>query len=279
MNYAKLVVTVIATTGIFLQGCKSSESSGTSVGSADGETSTSTPTGPSPSPTPDAEPTPVPTPLPPTACLDAYGISRVEGAVWEADPAPSLAYVCPNPDDGEIPMIEEASYKCHDGVIARVVHKRIPNPEFVSCPQPKLVASVVAPSGSSSSGQAATSSIKIESGNLNALTYQCNNLVSGNASQSGSVAENGSFTPSAAEDLTCVIKGSATTGRTFEVSVTNITDCGNKIKVNGRCEDFACTSLVAIAPNANGILDVPVRSSNGKCYAYKLMDAIANSTS
>jgi len=79
-------------------------------------------------------------------------------------------------------------------------------------------------------------------------------------------------------DLLCEATGSNTTypalapiKSTVQVQV----NCGNRLKENGRCVDFKCISVVELSEAQ--LLDVPARTANGACYAYKIMSSIARS--
>lgn len=116
---------------------------------------------------------------------------------------------------------------------------------------------------------------------LENITYMCQDKLTGQILSSGQIKSSGStFDIIVNQDITCeasgTVQGSVDTLRdSAEVSV----NCANRIKntSQNRCEDFSCKKIVTMTDN--DLDNVPARDQNGICYAFKVMDKIANGPS
>lgn len=132
-----------------------------------------------------------------------------------------------------------------------------------------------------------TSDILIKYKNLTKINYLCqdknktNNFLSGSIQLQNSEGAHSLKTAPISADVYCVFSGESAAATTNPVVKTDLAielNCMNKIKnESGRCEDFKCLKVQALS--LNELTNVPARTSEGICYAVKLMSAIANSNS
>ena len=157
----------------------------------------------------------------------------------------------------------------------------VPTPAATPVPNPSIATLSVTPSPAVVP-KGANTQIQITYTNLTNLTYQCfdtagNSLVKGSLDLSTS----SSLPLPIDQDTKCSFIGS----NVQNPNIANVSaqtsiavDCGSQVKnSSGKCEDFACQSVVAIT--SDQLTQVPARTSDGICYSYKLMSAIANSSS
>ena len=124
--------------------------------------------------------------------------------------------------------------------------------------------------------------IQVTSSNFTTASYQCFDS-SGNSLIKGTMdlTTSSSLPIPIDQDTNCRFTGSNPTDHEIESVTAQVSvsvDCGSQVKdAGGKCEDFACKSVVALT--ASQLTSIPARTSAGICYSYKLMSAIANSSS
>lgn len=132
-----------------------------------------------------------------------------------------------------------------------------------------------------------TSDILIKYKNLTKINYLCQDknkttsFLSGSISLQSSEGIHSLKTAAISADTYCEFSGESAASSMNPVVKTNLAlelNCMNKIKnESGRCEDFKCLKVMTLS--LNDLTNVPARTSEGICYAVKLMSGIANSSS
>jgi hypothetical protein len=201
---------------------------------------------PTPTPTPpqDPTPTPNPTPEPPVA-------TPTPPPVVDPTPTPTPGMPDPTPTPEPTPVPPQVGKL-----------KAVFDPAVV-------------PNGSKSE-------MKITAEHLDRVSYECLDKSGGSISKGTlDLASATSKSLVIDRDLDCSFVGtSSEDSRVLPVNAVASVSvaCGNQIKTaGGRCEDFVCKSVVEI--KSDDLLKVPSRTSEGICYAYKLMSQISNSSS
>ncbi len=114
---------------------------------------------------------------------------------------------------------------------------------------------------------------------LDQISYQC--VVSGSTQSvvSGTLSSSHQFQVPIRADVSCTVTGRPTVGAedSIQAQVGVEVDCANRIKEGGSCRDFQCTSVLTLS--SADLMSVPARTASGQCYAIKIMNAIANSSS
>ena len=268
---------LVLATFTLVQGCKSSGGGGGSPAPAtSAEEGSGTPDssgGPiAAQPTP--EPTPTPEPEP--GCTDDKGNFHLEGSSWvETSELPDSLACSPSSED-MILLEKSVKLTCHEGAIIGF-GETIRSKYIAGSCSPVSIGAVVEPM---TPAQGASTSIKIESGGFDKVEYACVDESTGQPVKAGQLAEvNGTINVNANTDLKCYVRATDGLGQQTVVSVDVDVECGNKIKVGGKCENFECKKFLPIAPNSNGRIDAPARTAEGICYSMKIADAIGVSNS
>jgi hypothetical protein len=126
------------------------------------------------------------------------------------------------------------------------------------------------------------STLNVSESNLTKVSYSCVSPDSGASIQTGNIdLQNPVAQIGVTMDMTCTFTGLNTAVAGFQpLSATvNLTvDCGNQIKDGGQCKDFSCQTVTTIN-SAEELMNIPARTADGICYAYRIMNSIANSPS
>lgn len=163
------------------------------------------------------------------------------------------------------------NYLCKDGQISLTGSTSVPVSQAPQCPAPAI--SVSATPKTPSVGT--TVAVSIRTRHVSRVDYQCYETFSKQVVKQGQVAVGDSIVNIVVTaDVTCDAVGTNSDGVKVVARVDIPIDCGAKIKVNGRCEDFRCREIRTLAKSANGIYEVPPRSADGICYSVKIMNEI-----
>lgn len=132
-----------------------------------------------------------------------------------------------------------------------------------------------------------TSDILIKYKNLSKINYQCLDknkmavFLAGSVTLKTSEGFHSLKTAAISADVYCEFSGESFAAKINPVIKADLKielNCMNKIKnESGRCEDFKCLKVTELTMNE--LRNVPARTSEGVCYAVKLMSGIANSDS
>jgi hypothetical protein len=111
------------------------------------------------------------------------------------------------------------------------------------------------------------------------VKYSCKEVGASAALKDGSVAVGSAQVPlTISSDVACDVNAKNSTGTMISVHVDIPVDCGNKMKVGGKCVEFSCKTVTKLEP-VNGLITVPERTADGICYSVKLMDAVTSGAS
>ena len=127
--------------------------------------------------------------------------------------------------------------------------------------------------------------LTVTASTLHDVAYKCNSVATGQVSFSGTLAVGTSTTSikNVIEDLNCEVQGQYGTQAPLRQAASITIDCESKGQLKNptthRCEDFACKTVIVIAPDSANHYNVPARTTAGNCYSAKLMSKIANSDS
>lgn len=127
--------------------------------------------------------------------------------------------------------------------------------------------------------EGSTIQLNVNSTNATSVAYSCRSAVDGKVVKQGSTAPGVSQVQlTIVTDTICDVVATNATGGTANASITIPVSCGNKLKVGGKCQEFACKEVRPIAA-VNGILQIPQRTTEGLCFSIKLMNRISASNS
>lgn len=110
------------------------------------------------------------------------------------------------------------------------------------------------------------------------VTYQC--TADGQVVSTGTVnLSTPTVNVTVSRDLICIVTGTNTQNPTVVVDIALNLDvnCGNRVKVGGKCRDFTCQSVREIS--LGNLNDIPARNSDGICYAARLVSAVSKGSS
>jgi len=209
-------------------------------------------------------------------CIDINGQEFMPGASWQIESQREEAVDCP--DSGSQMQMYSLiqSYFCADGVVQDAGQSMTAVPPMAACPPPELSARANPPLPPMNT----TTQLLVRSANVKSVAFKCT------ASGTQDVVKEGdlpvgdtSVALVASRDLVCNVSAMTSTNMILEQRVDIPVDCGNKLKVGGRCVDFDCQIVQTLSVVPGQTLEVPARSEQGVCFRVKLMNAIANSSS
>jgi hypothetical protein len=216
-----------------------------------------------------------PTPVSPKVCTDDSGVEYADGATWDISSDTDQMLPCPDAASRIQKNRTTDSMLCKDGVISKTGSKTEAINMVPECPAPMLSASAVPVPAAEGS----VSNLNIMSQYVSEVKYTCKQAGASSPLKDGNVAVGAAQVPLTIKaDVSCDIEAKNSVGVMVSAHVDIPVDCGNKMKDGGKCVEFSCKSIMALAP-VNGLLTVPARTGAGICYSVKLMDAIANSSS
>ncbi len=204
-----------------------------------------------------------------------------------------LAINCPNGPRLSRGFINAQDFICDDGTVKPNGSAITPEGEMPECPAPSLEATVT-PSYPLSGEQV---KLVVRSEYVQEVSYRCVESISGESGdEQGDLVSEGPLEVGQAEraltvhrDLVCYVTAKNSENQRLDVQIDVPVNCGQRLKVNGECRDFACQTVQLLAQSKEGDVEtastlipayqVPARTKDGVCYAVKLANKIANGPS
>jgi hypothetical protein len=208
-------------------------------------------------------------------CIDNPGTVRQDGETWSITYDFDYKFPCPDSYDRLQRMRKKVIYLCKDTKIRQIDVSLEPLSDLKECPAPSIKSSVTP----KVPHEGSTADYKIETDYVKTVSYVCKEADTNNVVKQGNVNPGEAHVPlTVYKDMYC----DALAVNSFNVQMPSHVDipvdCGNKLKVGGKCVDFTCKTVKPLVWS-NGKLEVPARTEEGVCYAVKLLNAVAGSES